>query len=164
MNMSNITFWVLRLSTFVFNKMCSEIIIFTIIFVAESLKGIGWNNVGQHRRQWSSFTSALGMYRVFVCFWRILTLPLPISHLCENYLPLPNSHLCELHMCTCINCNGDISLHAWLKIANQNGHSHGRNALLFLILCDVRMRIAMTCMVPREYFRGSSLKQVGFWG
>ena len=41
-----------------------------------------------------------------------LTLPLPISHLCENYLPLPISHLCEFHMCTCIDCNGDISLHA----------------------------------------------------
>ena len=31
-----------------------------------------------------------------------LTLPLPISHLCKNYLPLPNSHLCEIHMCTCM--------------------------------------------------------------
>ena len=50
-----------------------------------------------------------------------LTLPLPISHLCESYLPLPISHLCEFHMCICINCNGDILLHAWLKIANQNG-------------------------------------------
>ena len=51
----------------------------------------------------------------------LLTLPLPISHLCENYLPLPNLHLCEIHMCTCNNYNGDISLHAWLKITNQNG-------------------------------------------
>ena len=38
MNMSNITFQVLRLSTFVFNK-CSEIIIFTNIFVVKNLKG-----------------------------------------------------------------------------------------------------------------------------
>ena len=53
--------------------------------------------------------------------WTSLTLPLTISHLCENYLPLPISHLCEIHMCACINCNGDISLHAWLKIPNQNG-------------------------------------------
>ena len=49
MNMSNITFQVLELSrprpTFVFNK-CSEIVIFTIIFVVKSLKGFGWNNVG----------------------------------------------------------------------------------------------------------------------
>ena len=45
MNMSNITFQVLRLSTFAFNK-CSEIIIFTIIFVVMSSKGFGWNNVG----------------------------------------------------------------------------------------------------------------------
>ena len=59
-----------------------------------------------------------------------LTLPLPISHLRENYLPLPISHLCEFHMCTRINFNGDISLHAWLKIANQNGQCHARKALL----------------------------------
>ena len=59
-----------------------------------------------------------------------LTLPLPISHLCENYLPLPNSHLCEIHMCTCIHFNGDISLLAWLNITKQNGQCHGRNVLL----------------------------------
>ena len=48
MNMSNITCQILSLSTFVFNK-CSEIIIFTIIFVVKhvkSLKRFGWNNVG----------------------------------------------------------------------------------------------------------------------
>ena len=28
----------------------------------------------------------------------------------------------------------------------------------FFNLCDVRMRIAITCVVPRGYFRGSSLK------
>ena len=27
-------------------NVCSEIVIFTIIFVVESLKGFGWNNVG----------------------------------------------------------------------------------------------------------------------
>ena len=59
-----------------------------------------------------------------------LTLPLPISHLWENYLSLPDSHLCEIHMCTSMNCNGDISLHAWLKIVNQNGQWHGRYVLL----------------------------------
>ena len=36
MSMSNITFHVLRLNTFVFNKY-SEIIIFTIIFVVKSI-------------------------------------------------------------------------------------------------------------------------------
>ena len=36
MNMSNITFQVLRSSTFVFNK-CSEIILFTIMFVIRSI-------------------------------------------------------------------------------------------------------------------------------
>ena len=44
MNMCNITFQVLRLSTFVFNK-CSEKQIVMIIFVVRSLKGFGWNNV-----------------------------------------------------------------------------------------------------------------------
>ena len=33
-------------------------------------------------------------------------------------------------MCTCINCNGDFSLHAWLKVANENGQGHGHNVLL----------------------------------
>ena len=64
-----------------------------------------------------------------------ITLPLPISHLCENYLPLLISHLCEFHMCRCINCNGDISLHAWLKIANQNGQWHGCDVLLQFVWC-----------------------------
>ena len=40
MNMYNITFQVLRLSTFVFNQ-CSEKTIFTITFVVKSLKGFG---------------------------------------------------------------------------------------------------------------------------
>ena len=44
-NMCNITFQVLMLSTFVFNK-CSEKNIFTIICVVKSFKGFGWNNVG----------------------------------------------------------------------------------------------------------------------
>ena len=50
-----------------------------------------------------------------------LSLPLPVSHLCENYFPLPISHLYEIRMCTFINCNGDISFHAWFKIANKSG-------------------------------------------
>ena len=84
-------------------------------------------------------------------------------------LPLPISHLCEIHMCTCITCNGAILLHAWLKIANQNGQSHVRNVLLHFNLCDVRTRIAMTCIVPRGFFavllkggsfiRGRSVKE-----
>ena len=48
---------------------------------------------------------------------------------------LPNSHLCEINMCACINYNGDISLHVWLKIANQNGQWYGRNVLLHFYLC-----------------------------
>ena len=55
MNMCNITYQVLRLSTFVFNK-CSEKIV-SIIFVVKSLKGSGWNNVGPASQ---TVTSALG--------------------------------------------------------------------------------------------------------
>ena len=44
MNMSNITFEVPRLSTFVFEKSSEKKIIF--IFVVKSLKGSGWDNVG----------------------------------------------------------------------------------------------------------------------
>ena len=36
--------------------------------------------------------------------FRRLILPLPISHLCENYLYLLNSHVCEILTCTCITC------------------------------------------------------------
>ena len=43
MNISNITFQVLSLSNFVLNK-CSEIIIFTIVFVVKSLKQNRCNN------------------------------------------------------------------------------------------------------------------------
>ena len=64
MNMSNITFQVLRLSTFVFNK-CSEIIIFTIIFVVKSLKGFGCNNVGPASQTVAQHYINIGpMYRV----------------------------------------------------------------------------------------------------
>ena len=59
MSMCNIAFQVLRLSICVFNK-CSGIIILTIIFVIRSLKGFGWNNVGQRSRWWPRNTSALG--------------------------------------------------------------------------------------------------------
>ena len=107
--------------------------------------------------------SCTGLSEKYRCFFPFnvitLTLPLPISHLCENYLPLPNSYLCEIHICTCINCNGDILLDAWLKIANKNGQWHGRNVLLHFYLCDVRMRITLTCIVPWGYLRGFSLKQ-----
>ena len=66
-NMSNITFQVLGLSTFVFNK-CSEIIIFTIIFVVKSLKGFGWNNcpasqtVAQHYISIGQFIVLSGVF------------------------------------------------------------------------------------------------------
>ena len=68
MGMCNITFQVLRLSTFVFNK-CSEIIIFTIIFVVKSLKDFGWNNVGPASQTVALHYISFGpMYRVIWCF------------------------------------------------------------------------------------------------
>ena len=70
MNMSNITFQVLRLSTFVFNQ-CSENKILTIIFVAKSLKGFDWNNVGPASQTVAQHYISIGpMYRVIWCFWR----------------------------------------------------------------------------------------------
>ena len=63
MNMCNITFQVLRLSTFVFNK-CSDFF-FTIIFVDKSLKGFGWNNVGPASQMVTQHYLSIGpMYRV----------------------------------------------------------------------------------------------------
>ena len=59
MKISNITFQILRLSTFVFNK-CSEIIIFTITFVVKSYRVSAGIMLAQRRRQWPSITSALG--------------------------------------------------------------------------------------------------------
>ena len=63
----HITFQVLRLSTFVFNK-CSEIIIFTIIFVVKRLNGFGWNNVGPASQTVAQhYISICPMYRVIWC-------------------------------------------------------------------------------------------------
>ena len=68
--MSNITFPVLSLSTFVFNK-CSEIIIFTIIFVVKILKGFGWNNVGPASQTVAQHYISIGpICCVIWCFWR----------------------------------------------------------------------------------------------
>ena len=70
MNMSNITFQVLRLSTFVFNK-CSELIIFTIKFGVNSLKGFGWNNIGPASQTVVQHHISIGpMYRAIWCFGR----------------------------------------------------------------------------------------------
>ena len=68
MNMSNITFQVLKLSTFVFTK-CSEIILFTIVYVVKSLKGFDWNNVGPASQTVAQHYISIGpMYRVIWCF------------------------------------------------------------------------------------------------
>ena len=63
MNISNITFQVLRLSTFVFNK-CSEIIIFTITFVVKFIIRAYRVLVGimlaQRRRRWHKHYFTIG--------------------------------------------------------------------------------------------------------
>ena len=70
MNMCNITFQFIRLSTCVFNK-CSEKNIFTIILVVKSLKGFGWNNVGPASQTVAQHYISIGpMYCVIWCFWR----------------------------------------------------------------------------------------------
>ena len=87
----------------------------------------------QLQRHWQTASYWKCTHGIDLCRFALLkslTLPLPNSHLCENYLPLPNLHLCEIHMWTCVNSNRDISLHAWLKIANQNSQWHRRNVLL----------------------------------
>ena len=63
MDMFNITFQVLMLSTLVFNK-CSEKKI-TIIFVVKSLKDFGLNNVGPASQTLAQHYFTIGpMYRV----------------------------------------------------------------------------------------------------
>ena len=67
-NMCNITFQVLRLSTFVFNK-CSGKTIFTSIFVVKSLKGFRWNNVDAASQTVAQHYISIGrMCRVIWCF------------------------------------------------------------------------------------------------
>ena len=65
--MSNNTFQVLRLSTFVFNK-CSEIIVFTIIFVVKSIirarRVLIGKMLAQRRRRWPKIISQLGQCTV----------------------------------------------------------------------------------------------------
>ena len=59
----NITFQVLRLNNFVYNK-CSEIMIFTIIFVVKSIirakKILVGIMLAQRRRRWPNIISQLG--------------------------------------------------------------------------------------------------------
>ena len=63
MNMSNITFDVPRLSTFLFKK-SSEKKILMIIFVVRSLKGSGWNNVDPVSQTVTQHSFTIGlMYR-----------------------------------------------------------------------------------------------------
>ena len=60
-NMCKLTFQVLRLSTLSLTSVQKKI--FTIIFVAQSLKGFGWNNVGPAVHQhWAN----VSFYLVFL--------------------------------------------------------------------------------------------------
>ena len=74
MNMCNITFKVLRLSTFVSNKCSEKKNIFTILFVVnmvKSLRGFGWNNVGPASQTVVQHYISIGpMYGVIWCLWR----------------------------------------------------------------------------------------------
>ena len=63
MNMSNITFEVPRLSTFVFKKSSEKI--YSRLIRAMSLKGFGWNNIGQASQTVAQHYFTIGpMYRV----------------------------------------------------------------------------------------------------
>ena len=50
-------------------------------------------------------------------------------------LPLSNSHLYEIHMCTCNNCNGDNSSHAWLSIADHKCWMTWTQCSLVFLIC-----------------------------
>ena len=81
MNMCNITFQVLRFSSFVFKK-CSEKNIFTIIFVVKSLKGFSWINVGPASQTTAQHYISIGpMYRVIWCLWHRDGKRHPYNHL-----------------------------------------------------------------------------------
>ena len=70
MNICNITFQVLRLITFVFNK-CSQNKMVTIIFVVKNIKSFGWDNVGPASQKVAQHNISIGLiYRVIWCFWR----------------------------------------------------------------------------------------------
>ena len=72
--------------------------------------------------------------------------------------------LCEIHVCTCINCNGDISSHAWLKIVNQNGQCHGRNVLLHLYFVRCAHAHIYNQFCAQGLPQGSSLKNKSVFG
>ena len=67
-------------------------------------------------------------------------------------------------MCTCINCNGDISLHAWLKIVNQNGQCHGRNVLLHFYFARCAHAHIYNLYCAQGLPQGSSLKNKSVFG
>ena len=70
MSMWNITFRVLRLSTFLSLTSVQKKIV-KIIFVVERLKGFGWNNVGPAPQTVAQHYISIGpTYYVIWCFWR----------------------------------------------------------------------------------------------
>ena len=87
-----------------------------------------------------------------------LTLP---SRLCENYLPLPISHLCEIHVCTSINCDGDIYyMGGWKSPTRMVSDMDAMFSCIFS-LCDVRMRISkyLNLYCTQRLPQGSFLKK-----
>ena len=87
-----------------------------------------------------------------------LTLP---SRLCENYLPLPISHLCEIHVCTSINCDGDIYyMGGWKSPTRMVSDMDAMFSCIFS-LCDVRMRISkyLNLYYTQRLPQGSFLKK-----
>ena len=81
-----------------------------------------------------------------------LTLPLPNSHLCENYLPLPISHLWEFITCMVENRQTEWSV-TWAQCS-----------LVFSIYatCACAYLLPVLCLGATS---GVLLKkEVGFWG
>ena len=102
----------------------------------------------------------------YCAMWRgpcFNTFPLPISHLCENYIPLPNSHIiCEIHTCTCINCDGDISLHARLKNRQPEWSLTWTQRSLAFLICAHAHSYNLCC--AQGLPQGFSLKKSRFLG
>ena len=78
---------------------------------------------------------------------------LPVSYLCEHY-PLPNLHSCET---TCVHALIATEIfHYMLGWKSPTRMVSDMNALFSCIftLCDVRMRISITCSVPKGHLSG----------
>ena len=75
-----------------------------------------------------------------------LTLPLPVSHLCENYFPLPFSHVCEIHMVYMHYLQWRYFITCVVENRQPEWSVTWRRCSLDFLICAM------------------SLKKVGFWG